>query len=155
MWWRRIRWLLSLIALCSIATCPSAKRACVAEQNSREAEELVTVIGNEVALVVATTGKVPPLPAGPTPLPSCCEQGGTCAADPTLWTTPGWRALRFSVDGSYRYTYQYQPAPSGQSAIVRATGDLDCDGVASVYELQLTVAGPLVVRHWRRVNPTE
>lgn len=155
MWWRRIRWVLSLIALCSIATCPSAKRACVAREHSREAEDLVTAIADEVSLAVASTGRVPPLPAGPTPVPSCCEEGGTCAEDASQWATPGWQALRFSVDGPYRYTYQYVPDPSGQSAVVRATGDLDCDGLASVYELQLTVTGPLVVRHWHRVNPYE
>ena len=155
MWWRRVRWLLSLIALCSIATCPSAKRACVAKNRAREAEDLVTILGDRVAQIVAATGKVPPKAAGPSPVPSCCDQGGTCKADPTVWSTPGWRELQFSVDGDYRYTYEYVPDPSGQSAIVRATGDLDCDGTPAVYELKLTVAGPLVRRTWRRQAPYE
>jgi len=155
MWWRRVRWLLTLIALCSIATCPSAKRSCQAKQDAREAPDLVSVIADQVTLAVASTGKVPPLPAGPTPVPSCCDQGGSCAADPALWQTPGWRALQFSVDGAFRYTYQYIPDASGQSAIVRATGDLDCDGLSATYELQLTVQGPLLSRRWRRVNPYE
>jgi hypothetical protein len=155
MWWRRVRWLLTLIALCSIATCPSAKRSCQAKQEAREAPDLVSVIADRVSLAVASTGKVPPLPAGPTPVPSCCEQGGTCAADPTIWQAPGWRALQFSVDGAFRYTYQYLPDPSGLAATVRATGDLDCDGVQAIYELQLTAQGPLVMRRWHRVNPYE
>jgi hypothetical protein len=155
MWGRRLRYVLTLLALCAIATCPSAKRSCTARNRSREAENLLTVLAERVASVVATTGKVPPAPAGPTPQPSCCEQGGTCKADPAVWTTQGWRDLMFSVDGAHRYVYQYIPDASGQSAILRATGDLDCDDTAAVYELKLTVQGTSVVRTWHRQNPYE
>jgi hypothetical protein len=71
------------------------------------------------------------------------------------WSAQGWRELGFSVDGPYRYTYEYMPDPSGQSAIVRAVGDLDCDTVTSLYELKLTVAGATVRRSWHRKNPYE
>jgi hypothetical protein len=152
---RRLRWILTLLALCAIATCPAAKRSCTAKNRSREAENLLGALAERVATVVATTGKVPPAPAGPTPQPSCCEQGGTCKADPTAWSAPGWRDLQFSVDGEHRYVYQYLPDASGQSALLRATGDLDCDDVAAVYELRLTVKGTSVVRAWHRQNPYE
>lgn len=155
MWWRRLRWFLTLAALCAIATCPAAKRSCTAKNRSREADELVTAIADRVAHNVAVTGKVPLMPAGPSPVPSCCEQGGVCKADFAVWNTAGWRDLGFSVDGPYRYTYQYLPDPSGNAAVIRATGDLDCDGVSSLYELKLTVVGTLVHRAWRRVNPYE
>lgn len=155
MWWRRVRWILTLIALCAIATCPSAKRSCTAKNRAREADDLLAAIAERVAAAVATTGKVPPLAAGPTPQPSCCEQGGACAPDAATWAARGWRDLQFSIDGSYRYTYQYLPDPSGQSAIVRAVGDLDCDGVTAVYELKLVVDGPIVRRTWRRQKPYE
>ncbi len=155
MWWRRVRWILTLIVLCSIATCPSAKRSCTARNRAREADELLTVIGDRVALSIATTGKVPPTPAGPTPATSCCDAGGTCAADASTWTAQGWRELQFSIDGAYRYTYQYIPDPGGQSAVVRAAGDLNCDGLASIYELRLTVQAGTVRRTWQRKNPYE
>jgi hypothetical protein len=155
MWWRRLRWFLTLAALCAIATCPAAKRSCTAKNRSREADELVTTIADRVAHTVAVTGKLPLVPAGPSPVPSCCEQGGVCKADFAVWNTQGWRDLGFSVDGAYRYTYQYIPDPSGKAAVIRATGDLDCDGVSSLYELKLTVVGTLVHRRWRRLNPYE
>jgi hypothetical protein len=155
MWWRRVRWFLSLTALCAIATCPSAKRSCTARNRAQEAEDLVGVIGDRVAATVATTGKVPPPPAGPSPQPTCCDQGGTCAADIAAWSAQGWRELQFSIDGAYRYQYQYLPDPSGQSATVRATGDLDCNGRGSTYELILTVQGTTVRRAWHRKNPYE
>lgn len=153
--WRRVRWFLTLIALCAIATCPSAKRSCTAKNRSQEADDLLTVLGDRVASVVATTGKVPPTPAGPSPTPSCCEQGGTCSPDPTTWAAQGWRELQFSVDGPYRYQYQYLPDASGQSAVIRAIGDLDCNQVTSLYELRLTVHGATVRRSWHRKNPYE
>jgi hypothetical protein len=155
MWWRRVRWFLTLVALCAIATCPSAKRSCTAQNRAQEADDLVGLLGDRVALIVAATGKVPPTPAGPSPQPACCDQGGTCNPDTTTWTTPGWRELQFSIDGPYRYQYQYIPDATGQSAVVRATGDLDCNGVSSTYELQLTVQGSNVHRAWRRKNPYE
>src|SRR5512143_1492899 len=153
MWWRRLRWFLTLAALCAIATCPAAKRSCTAKNRAQEAEDLLGVLADQVAHVVATTGKVPPTPAGPTPVPSCCEQGGACKPDAATWSAPGWRELVFSVDGPDRYTYEYVPDPSGQSAIVRAVGDLVCNTVTSLYELKLTVVGTTVRRSWHRKNP--
>src|SRR5262249_26830828 len=99
--------------------------------------------------------KVPPLGAGPTPQPACCELGGTCDPDPKTWAAPGWRALAFSIDGPYRFTYEYLPDPSGTSAVVRAVGDVDCDGASSTYELHLTVEGGKVERAWSRKDPYE
>ncbi len=155
MWGRRLRYVLTLIALCAIATCPAAKRSCTAKNHSREAEDLLNVLAERVATSIATTGKVPPTAAGPTPQPSCCEQGGTCKPDDATWDAPGWRALQFSIDDPYRYTYQYLPDASGHSAILRATGDLDCNGAAAVYELTLTAKGTSVTRAWHRKNRYE
>lgn len=154
-WARRLRYVLTLTALCAIATCPAARRSCTAKNRSHEAENLLGVLAERVETAVATTGKVPPAPAGPSPLVSCCEQGGTCKPDETTWSAPGWRALQFSVDGTYRYAYQYIPDASGKAAILRATGDLDCDGTFAQYELKLTVNGATVQRAWHRKNPYE
>ena len=155
MWWRRVRYVLVLCGLCAIATCPTARRSCTAKQRSREAERLLNVIGDRVAEAVAATGRVPIVPAPPTPVPACCEQGGTCADDPKTWDAPGWRELRFTIDGPYRYTYEYAPDPSGTFAIVRATGDVDCNGTPGMYELRLVVHDKTVERVWTRKDPYE
>ena len=155
MWWRRVRYTLTLIALCAIATCPAAKRSCVAKHRAQEAENLLDVIGDRVAAEVAATGHVPMTAAGPTPQPSCCDQGGTCPDDAKTWNAPGWRALAFSIDGEYRYTYEYAPDPSGTFAIARAVGDLDCNGQSGSYELRLVVHDKTVERVWTRKDPYE
>ena len=155
MWWRRVRYLLALAALCSIATCPSAHRACVARQDSREADEMLAYLADRVDAQVAATGRVPAIEAGPTPAAGCCEQSGACPVDDTLWQTPGWRALGFSIDGAFRYSYTYAPDPSGKAAVLRATGYFDCDGSGAIDQLHLAVDGDKVSRAWSRTQPYE
>jgi hypothetical protein len=155
MWWRRFRYLLALASLCAVATCPAAHRSCVARRDSREAELLLTYLAERVDAQVALTGRVPPLPAGPTPPAGCCEQGGQCPADDSQWTGSGWHALGFSIDTPFFYSYTYTPDPNGKAATLRATGDLDCDGSGGVYELHLEVDGDKVSRAWSRTDPYE
>jgi hypothetical protein len=154
MWWRRVRYVLLLAALCAIATCPAAKRSCQARNRAAEAEQLLAYLAEQVTLSYLATGKLPP-GAGPTPRPSCCEQGGTCEPDPSTWAAPGWVALGFAIDDPYRYTYEYVPDPSGASATLRAVGDLDCDQKTSLYEVKLTVSGGAVIQAWTETDPYE
>lgn len=155
MWWRRLRYVLLLVGLCAIATCPAAKRSCTAKSQAREAEELLEYLADRVAASITAHGHVPATPAGPTPLPACCEMGGTCEPDPSLWATPAWQALAFSIDGEYRYTYAYLPAADGRSAIVRAVGDVDCDGESGTLEVEVKIDGAGITRTWTRKNPYE
>jgi hypothetical protein len=153
MWGRRLRYVVLLTALCAIATCPAAKRSCTAKIRSTEADDLLGYLADRVAAHVTTTGRVPPTPAGPTPQPTCCEQGGVCHADPAPWAQPGWRELGFSIDGDHRFTYQYTPDPTGLSATLRAVGDVACEGTVREVELKLTVIGGQVSRVWSIARP--
>jgi hypothetical protein len=155
MWWRRLRYLLLLVALCAIATCPTAKRSCQAKNRAQEAEDMLGYLADRVAVAIASSGHVPATPAGPTPVPDCCDQGGVCEADPSRWLTPGWQALAFSIDDDHRYTYSYLPDPSGRSAVIRAVGDLDCDDVTSLYEVEIKQDASGLRRKWTRKNPYE
>ncbi len=155
MWWRRLRWILTLVALCAIATCPAAKRSCTAKNRAQEAEDMLGYLGDQVGKTVATTGRVPPAPAPLTPAATCCDQGGSCPADSKTWDTPAWHALGFSIDGAYRYQYEYVPDTSGLSATIRAVGDLDCNTKTSLYELEIHVKGTGITRTWHRTDPYE
>ena len=105
----------------------------------------------------AATGKLPTEPAGPTPAEACCgaSEDGACRPDPSLWSAPGWRALAFSIDDPFRFQYEYAPEPGGRSAVLRATGDVDCDGTSSKYEVKLEVTGGKLTQTWSRTAPTE
>jgi hypothetical protein len=152
--WRRVRYVLLLAALCAIATCPAAERACTANSRAQEAEDLLAYLAEKVTLSYLANGKLPP-GAPLTPRPSCCEQGGTCSPDPATWSAPGWAALGFSIDDDYRYSYEYAPDPYGASATLRAVGDLDCNGKSSLYEVKLTVVAGHVIQSWTRTDPYE
>jgi hypothetical protein len=157
MWWRRLRWLAGLIALSALATCPIGWRACKSQRRAREADQLLAYLADRVAKTYAATGALPSAAAGPTPaLGACCEQGGQCAASPDTWRAPGWKALGFTIDDPHRFSYAYQPTADG--AVLRAVGDVDCDGQPSIYELRLArdpEDATHLVRTWtRQPEPT-
>lgn len=138
--WRRIRYLLVLLALCAIATCPSAHRSCRAKARAREAEVIERALLDELRRKAAAQEPLPTAAAEPTPpLSACCEQGGRCEVAPQTWAQEPWRSLRFSLDRPHRYSVAYAPAPQG--AVLRITGDVDCDGVLSSTVLRVKVVG--------------
>jgi len=77
---------------------------------------------------------------GPTPpIGTCCSNGGKCAPDQAQWgSDPVWNALKFSVDRSHYFSYEYRTDGSN-SFTVLAYADLDCDGTSSTYSLTGTV----------------
>jgi len=94
-----------------------------------------------------------PLPANSTAVPpglNCCGGHGgitggiipstvnnKCTADPDAFRADaGWLALDFSVDEPSLYQYSYQG--DAQTPTAYAMGDVDCDGVAATYTLQMT-----------------
>jgi type IV pilus assembly protein PilA len=72
-----------------------------------------------------------PVPA----LATCCTGGDKCAPDATLWTSPTWVALQFSLDDPHYYSYSYDGTDVALNFTARANGDLDCDGVYSTFEM--------------------
>ena len=78
-----------------------------------------------------------PPPAGPTPpLGTCCKadpEDAKCPPDPAAWAAPTWRALDFSMDDPHYYSYEL--AVDGDRYILKAWGDLDCDGIYSTFTL--------------------
>ncbi len=152
--WRRLRWFLALLALCTLATCPAAIRRCSIEQVADEAPALLRYQVAQVRAHVTAHGALPAIVVGPTPpVGTCCASGDTCGPDPTRWIEPGWRALRFSIDGRHRFSYQV--AQDGAALVLRAIGDQDCDGVVATYQVTLTLDGGTLREAWRRDQPLE
>lgn len=153
-WRKRLRWVIALVALMALATLPIGWRSCRSEARAREADKLMRYLVQQVKRVHAGTGALPRQAAGPTPaIGACCEQGGRCAVDTTQWTLPTWRALAFTIDDPHRFSYSYQPTQTG--AVLRAVGDVDCDGQPSVVEVMLTLSPSGIVEKWSRQAPGE
>ncbi len=152
--WQRVRWILALIALCALATCPAAQRRCSAKRDAREAPALLGYLVREIKAQVAATGKLPDLNAGPTPaIGACCAEGTSCAPDPRRWVERGWLALRFSIDGRHRFSYQVRR--DGNALVLTAVGNQDCDGVHAVYEVRLVLDGDRLTETWSQQHPLE
>lgn len=156
MWWRRLRLLVLLLALSTLATCPIGVRSCRSERRSVEARKLIGYLADRVQRIWRDTGALPPQSIGPTPSPgACCDNGGACDVQLPLWDEPAWKALGFTIDGPHRYAYSYQLVDGGAAAVVRATGDLDCDGVFAVFEARLVPDGDHLRAAWTSTNPSE
>lgn len=54
-----------------------------------------------------------------------------------LWSAedPGWSTIGFGPPDPLYYAYEVEPLPGG-AYVIRATGDLDCDGTYSTFELR-------------------
>ncbi len=156
--WRRVRYVLLLIALVALATCPAAWRDYRRKNRAEEAKHLLAYLGRLVEAEFSERGgRLPQQSVGPTPpIGRCCEQGGTCSVEHDAWADPAWRALRFSIDDAHRYSYQYELGDGGRRVTLRAIGDLDCDGIYGTTELTLeTTDGGGLLRTWRSDQPLE
>lgn len=152
--WRRTRWVVGFVALCTLATCPAALERCRVEDTVAEAPALLRYLLAQVRGYVKDHGALPAIAAGPTPpIGTCCATRHECRPDADLWLDPAWRALRFSIDGAHRFSYQVER--QGPSLVLRAIGDQDCDQVRAVYEVTLTLDGGKLTETWKRENPLE
>jgi len=152
--WQRVRWILALVALCALATCPAAQRRCAAKRDAREAPKLLGYLVREVKAQVSKTGKLPEINVGPTPaIGACCSEGTACKGDPSRWKEPGWRALEFSIDGPHRFSYQVKR--DGAALVLSAVGNQDCDSVHAIYEVRLTLEGDKLTETWSQQQPLE
>ena len=91
-------------------------------------------LGKTLKAVLVAKGELPKGEVGPTPAKSCCAQGGKCAVDAAAWKDPIWQALDFEIDEPHLYRYSYRSA-DGKSYVVKAIGDLDCDGTEAEYTM--------------------
>ena len=117
----------------------------IAKSKTSEAREFVKKLydGARSYYMDPGGGGITPIPpqfpapsVGPTPpLGECCKQGGKCAPERDTWEAPTWTALMFAVDDPHYYSYQYEVVDPAKKFVVRAFGDLDCDGVYSTFEM--------------------
>ena len=106
----------------------------VNKSKTAEADQFVKKIYDGARHHHITKGWLPPS-VGPSPQAPCCPD--KCQPDPSLWRDPAWIALQFSIDDPHYYSYEF--INSGSEFTVRATGDLDCDGFFSTFEMIGTI----------------
>lgn len=87
--------------------------------------------------VLTSNGAVPKglpvsIPLTPAHVP-CGKQAWPADAD------PGWNALSFAPSGPIAYSYSVTADPEHHRVILKAKGDLDCDGTYSNFEMTVNV----------------
>ncbi|WP_437668771.1 hypothetical protein [Sorangium sp. So ce131] len=110
---------------------------------SAKAAEAKTNVSSIATLLAAHVLSMPPakrrMPASAPPTPSAVPSGTKHIPTEQDWSHPTWKALRFDVREPSYYSYEILTAKDGRSAVVRATGDLDADGVFSRFSLPVTL----------------
>jgi hypothetical protein len=71
------------------------------------------------------------------PVPATVPRGVKYQSSPEDWKA--WAPIAFSLGEEQRYQYEVVAAKDGKSAEIRAKGDLDGDGVTSLYVLKITL----------------
>jgi len=104
-----------------------------------EAPHNLERIGEAVRRYHADTGNLPPSTAMTPPVGECCQSGGKCVPRSGPWHGKGWTELLFELREPHYFSYQYQRR--GKSFVIRAVGDLDCDGEASTYSAKGRLKG--------------
>jgi type IV pilus assembly protein PilA len=122
-------------------------------KKSKKPEALLQLnrIGKSLKRYYAENSTFPAGDAGPKDAAGCC--GGKtadgivnnkCPADPKAWQNDKiWSALEFSIDEPTLYQYRYHS--DGQSAVVEAIGDADCDTHAATFRLDVKLNGGVPV----------
>jgi hypothetical protein len=86
------------------------------------------------------TGPTHHFPLSAPKTPATTPKGERVQSSRDQWEKdPGWRDIRFEVTEPQRYSYESITAKDGKSVTVRAYGDLDGDGVESIFEVIVTV----------------
>jgi len=102
-------------------------------------QALVDYAERECARLGKACAKRLELPASTplTPELSVCAVGATEQTSGTeAWNAPGWRALGVAVTTPSRFQYQLESMGRGAGAriVLRAVGDMDCDGAQTTFE---------------------
>jgi hypothetical protein len=111
-----------------------------AEEKTQEARGNLWSMQSGVKNAVYESKKhVFPPSAGPVPL--VVPKGVTYQSSAKDWSAPTWQAIKFQVTDPQRYQYEIVTAKDGKTCVLRARGDLDGDGVTSVFEIKMRMDG--------------
>jgi hypothetical protein len=114
----------------------------IAAARMAEARDAVYKIARALADVVERerqTGQTMRFPSSAPLVPLDVPYGKTTKVTAESFSHPSWRAIGYTVEGAVNYATDFVTAPDGKSVVVRARGDIDRDGVTSLFELDVRI----------------
>jgi hypothetical protein len=91
-------------------------------------------------------------------VPEQIPEGKRAVPNPHAFSHPSWQDIRFSSNQPTFYAVEFLTAKDGKSAIVRARGDIDGDGITSLFELDVRLDAhgvPVLAPMIRERDPEE
>jgi hypothetical protein len=117
-------------------------RRYLARAKSAEAEATVRAIAKDLEAYVEgerSAHKAPRFPPPAPPVPAEIPRAGRYQSSAADWAAPTWKAIAFSMTEPQFFRYSVATGADRKHAMVRAEGDLNGDGKASLYELPLEI----------------
>ncbi len=102
-----------------------------------EASLILNKMAKNLKVFHATNGAFPKGRVGPSPVGACCEGPRGKCDDPKAWDAPLWQEIDMRLDEPHMFQYAY--TSDGAKVVIKAIGDLDCDGVPVEYVLEALV----------------
>jgi hypothetical protein len=104
---------------------------------SLEVEQRLDEIATQAKVAFRSDNEYPKGKAATLPATGCCDQpDGECAETQDWAKDAVWKALGFRIDTMNHFQYSYDS--DGKTAHATAVGDLDCDGSAATYKLDMS-----------------
>jgi hypothetical protein len=114
----------------------------VAAARMAEARDAVYKIARALADVVELQRKLGQrmrFPSSAPLVPNDVPYGKPVKVSTESFSHPSWKAIGYSAEGDVYYATDFVTAPDGKSVVVRARGDIDRDGVTSLFELDVRI----------------
>jgi hypothetical protein len=126
-----------VVAMLAVAACKSAVDDYKTKAKATEAKLMLNKLSARAKMEFNTKQAFPKGSVPLTPAKACCSNPDhKCPANPADWANPIWQALEFQIDEPFVFQYSYES--DGQTATIKAVGDLDCDGKTATYEAKGT-----------------
>lgn len=126
-----------------------------------EARDTVFVIARALADYAVRSrapGHAARFPPSAPLVPDDVPYGKRVVPNPHAFLHPSWQDIRYSSDRPTYYAYDFVTAKDGRSAVVRARGDIDGDGITSLFELDVRMDAhdvPVISPMIRERDPEE
>jgi hypothetical protein len=91
----------------------------------------------DYAVEMRGRGRAPRFPPSAPLLPDEVPYGKRVVPNPHAFSYPSWQDIHYANARPTFYAYDFVTAKDGKSVVVRARGDIDGDGITSLFELDV------------------
>jgi hypothetical protein len=113
---------------------------------------------SDYAVRTRSAGRRARFPPSAPLVPDGIPNGKRVVPNPHAFSHPSWQDIRYSSDRPTYYAYDFVTSKDGRSTVARARGDIDGDGITSLFELDVRLDArdaPAIAPVIRERDPAE